>query len=116
MTPMNSLGMRNPNSSPSGNSNLLSSISSQGMPQGNSLEESQEPNELNPSQQFLQQFSQAVNPLKDVLDNTNYAFAKKEADLLRRALENYMEAVVTGISVQNNQAGLGGELMRNPSY
>lgn len=113
MTP-NPVGMGNPPERTSGSSNLYNSISSQGIA-GTSpaMEESQEPTGLNPAEQFIQSFGQAFNPLKELLDNTSYAFASKEASLVKKALENYMEAVVTGLNVQVSQ---GGESLGNLPY
>jgi hypothetical protein len=108
MTPSSAMGMRNPEQETSGSSNLFNSISSNGMSQTSSMEQSQEPVAQNPAEQFLMQFKDAFSPVKTLLDDPNYGFAKKEGDLVKRALENFMEAVVTGISVQNNQE-MGGE-------
>lgn len=113
MTPSAAIGMRNPEQTSSGAPNTLNTISSQGMPRGNSLEESQEPAQQNPAEQFLLEFKNAFEPIKSLLDNPNYATAQKEGDLVKRALENYMEAVITGLSVQASQ---GGESLGNSSY
>lgn len=105
MTPSAAIGMRNPEQQVSGSSNMLNSISSQGMPGTQVPEQSQQPTQQNPVEQFLSTFSQAVNSLKPLLEDPNYSFAKKEADLVRRSLENFMEAVTTGLSVQSQQGG-----------
>lgn len=114
MTPSAAIGMRNPEQVSSGASNTLNTISSQGMPQGNSLEQSQQPVQQNPAEQFLIEFSKAFEPVKSLLENPNYAIAQKEGELVKRALENYMEAVVTGLSVQMQQ--MGGESLANSGY
>lgn len=113
MTPSAAIGMGNPEQVSSGAPNTLNTISSQGMPQGNSLEESQEPVQQNPAEQFLLEFKNAFDPIKALLENPNYAAAQKEGDLVKRALENYMEAVIVGLSAQ---AGIGGESLGNQSY
>lgn len=109
MTPSAQIGMRNPEPTNSGNpAGLYNSISSQGNPSLVGMEQSQEPIQQNPAEQFLAEFSQAFTPMKDLLSNANYAFAVKEADLVKKALENYMEAIVTGLSVQSQ----GGESLQ----
>lgn len=104
MTPSASLGMRNQTEQTSvAPNNLYNSISANGMTEPNSFEQSQQPIEANPADTFLQQFSQAFEPFKSLLADPNYSFAQKEADLVKRSLENYMEAVVVGISAQSAQ-------------
>lgn len=106
MTPSAAIGMRNPETQTSGNPNgLYNSISSQGNSGIVGMEESQETIQQNPAEQFLVEFSKAFDPIKSLLENPNYAIAQKEADLVKRALENYLEAVVTGLSVQTQAGG-----------
>lgn len=97
------IGMRNPEQQTSGSSNLFNSISSQGMSEASPMEQSQQPIEQNPAEQFLVKFSESFNSLKSLLEDPNYSFAQKEADLVRRSLENYMEAVSVGLSAQGAQ-------------
>lgn len=114
MTPSTQMGMRNPEEQTSAMPNhLYNSISSQGVAPANSLEQSQQPVEQSPAEQFLSEFSQAFNSIKSLLDNSNYAMAQKEGELVKKSLENYMEAVVTGLSVQ---AGMGGESFGGGQY
>lgn len=108
MTPSAAIGMRNPEQPNSGDPNLFNSISSQGMPEQNSLEQSQQPVQQNPAEQFLVKFSQAFDSIKSLLEDPNYSFATKEADLVKRSLENFMEAVAVGLSSQQE----GGESMQ----
>lgn len=105
MTPSAAIGMGNPNQQPSGNSNMFNSISSQGMPEQTPLEQSQQPVQQNPAEQFLVKFSQAFDSIKSLLEDPNYSFATKEADLVKKSLENFMEAVAVGLSSQEQQGG-----------
>lgn len=118
MTPQSSMPMGNPRSSTSGNpNNLYNSISSQGMPeQENSLEQSQETKEESPAESVITEFKQTFDAVNALITKPEFQMASKEADLVKRALQNWLETVVTAVSVPAGQTQqlAGGESQMQP--
>lgn len=98
-TPQGSLGMGNPQSSGGTPSQLYNSISSQGMQQ-NSGEEPQEPNEqkTSPAEDAIQRVSKVMNDFDTLTKLPEYASASDQADVAKKALMDYLNAVVAATS------------------
>lgn len=111
MTPSAVIGMGNPQPTSSGNpAGLYNSISSQGNSKLAGVEQSQQPIQQNPAEAAIADFGKAFESVQSLLEDPNYSFASKEADLVKRALQNWLEVVVTGLSVQTQ----GGESLQMP--
>lgn len=105
MTPQNALSANgNPNMA-SGNPNqLYRSISSQGVPQDNSLEQSNKQNEQSsPAEQFIQRFGSVFTPFQSLLES--YPQAATQAEDVKKALSNWMSAVNAQLSQQPQGGG-----------
>lgn len=108
MTPTSSLGMGNGNmaTTPTNSSNLYNSLSSRGFAGEPNSQESQEPNgEANPAEVFIQRFGQVFELFQTISSDANYAVAAKEAEAVRTAFKNYMEAVVSSVSPVGGESG-----------
>lgn len=91
MTPQNSLGMGgNAGNSPSPSS-MYNSISSQGMPTDESTQQSAPPQELSPSDKFIQRVGSAFDPFSSLMKD--YPQATQEAEELKKALSNWISSV-----------------------
>jgi hypothetical protein len=112
MTPTGALGMGNVgNNSDVGATRSYNSISSQALPQDSSQQEAQEPNaQMNPAEQAIQKFQSVFQSFQTLSALPEYASASKQADDVRTALKNYLEAIVAATS----QAG--GESVGKQSY
>jgi hypothetical protein len=100
--------MGNPSATPNGApNNLYSSISSAGAP-SQAVEQPQQPTALNPAEQAITEFKTAFDSVQTLLEKPEYAGASKEADLVKRSLENWLEAIVGQLSVP--AAGSQGQL------
>lgn len=99
MTPQDSLGMGNPQSSGGNPSQLYNSISSQGMQQ-NPGEESQEPNEqkASPAEDAIQRFSKVFDSFETLTKMPEYAAASDQADKVKAAMQEWLNAVVAATS------------------
>jgi hypothetical protein len=109
MTPYPQTGMRNPTENNAGSSaQLYNSVSSSGVPVESSQEQSQQPVEQNPAEAAIAKFSETFNIVDSMLQQPEFQAATKEADLVKRAMQNLLEAVVgklslpSGESLQNN--------------
>lgn len=107
--PQNSLmGMRNQmGSSPATPNQSYNSVSSMGVSdQENLTEQSQEPKEENPAEQAIADFKQTFDSVQTLMSKPEYQFASKEADLVTRAFQNWLETVVTALSRPQEQVPL----------
>lgn len=97
-TPTSALGSMGNASSYSGPSQSLSSISSQGMPE-QPTQESQESNAPNsPADTAIQRFGKVMEDFETLTKLPEYSSATKEADEVKRAMNNWINAVVAATS------------------
>lgn len=90
--------------------NLYNSISAKGVQQTTSPEQSQQSNETNPAEAAITQFSETFNSVQSLLEKPEFAMASKEADLVKKAMQNWLETVVGSLS-QPAQSQGGGSLL-----
>lgn len=97
MNPSTLGSMRNATNS-NGSSQLLSSISSQGMP-NESPQETQESNApTNPAETAIQQFGKVYDQFETLTKMPQYSSATKEADEVKAAMQNWLNTVVAATS------------------
>lgn len=91
MTPQNSLGMGGNAESSLAASNAYNSISSQGMPPEENPQQSSQPQELSPSDKFIQRVGSAFSSFSSLMED--YPQSTKEAEDLKKAISNWVSSV-----------------------
>ena len=78
---------------------LYNSISQQGMPPTNDLEQSQQPAEqTNPAEDAIQRFGVVFNQFQTLSSMPEYSAATKEAADVMTAMKNWLQAVTANLS------------------
>lgn len=95
-----SFGMGNPTPQAGNPSQLYNNISSQGMPSSGSSEESQEPKgqKDTPAEIAIQRFKGVFDSFEELTKMPEYSAASDEADAVKKAMENWLNAVVAATS------------------
>lgn len=91
MAPQNSLGMGGNAGNSASPSSMYNSISSQGTLPEEDPQQSSQPQELSPSDKFIQRVGSAFSPFSSLLED--YPQASQEAETLKKALSNWISSV-----------------------
>lgn len=105
LNPSTSISAGNPADVIGNSSNLYSSISSQGMDNSSTSEEAAEKEvPTNPAETAIQRFGQVFDQFNTLTSTPEYAMATKEADAVKMAMKNWLEAVVAATSKSRGES------------